>query len=108
MQASRRRIEAQHAPEESVTFDQLAAQRRLIYAKLTPQARWWNGAPFRRWASAAATVLVLGGGLMVYEQTRQQQATDKLSDAQLTQEVSRMAQDSEPSSTAPLHQLFEQ
>jgi hypothetical protein len=46
---------------------------------------------------------------MVFEQTRHQQsAIDKVSDAQLAQEVSRMAQDAEPSSTAPLQQLFEQ
>ena len=63
----------------------------------------------RRWASAAATLLVLGGGLMVYEEHHEQAVmNDKISDAQLAAQVSSMALDSEPQSTAPLQALFEE
>ncbi len=57
---------------------------------------------------AAATVLVLGGALLVYEETRQQAMQNPVSDAQLAQQVSSMAQDSEPQPTAPLQALFEE
>ena len=109
MQASRHAIEALHSPDAQVSFDALAAQRRQIYARLSKRQSWWMGSHFRRWASAVATVLVLGGGLMVYEETRPQPvANETISDAQLAQEVSGMAQDSEPPSTAPLQALFEE
>ena len=65
--------------------------------------------PLRRAASATATLLVLGGGLMVYEEHHEQALLkDKVSDAQLAEQVSSMTQDSEPPSTAPLKALFDE
>ncbi len=87
----------------------LARQRRRIYAKLAEPAHWWSETRMRRWASAAATLLVLGGGLMVYEEYHQQELVkDQVSDAQLADQVSSMTQDSEPQPTAPLEALFEE
>lgn len=106
MQANRRAVEA--VSEEEVSFDFLAAQRRKIYARLTDGGSWWSRAQARRWAAAAATVLVIGGGLLVYEETEQQAMASKVSDVQLAQQVSSMAQDSEPQPTAPLQALFEE
>jgi hypothetical protein len=46
---------------------------------------------------------------LFYEQKHQRDlANDRVSDAQLAQDVSRMAQDSEPQPTAPLQALFEE
>ncbi len=106
MQANRATAEA--GLEEAVGFDFLAAQRRKIYARLSDRSGWWSGAHVRRWASAGATVLVLGGGLLLYEERRQQATENRVSDAQLAQQVSSMAQDFEPQPTAPLQALFEE
>jgi len=106
MQARRRAIDA--ASEEDISFDVLAAQRRRIYARLTDTTPWWSRIAIRRWASAAAAVLVVGGGLVVYEEKQSHRLPDPgVSDAELAQDVSRMAQDAEPQSTAPLEALFE-
>jgi len=104
--AHRRAIDA--ASETDVSFELLAAQRRAIYAKLTQKSAWWSSAHVRRWASATAAVLVVGGGLLVYEgRQAHRTAQTSVSDAQLALDVSRMAQDAEPQSTAPLEALFE-
>ncbi len=107
MQASRRAIEAAESPG-NVGFDFLAAQRRRIYARLTQPVHWWSQFEIRRWVSAAATILAIGGGLLLYEENHRQQMMDKVSDAQLAQEVSSMAQDAEPQPTAPLQELFDE
>ena len=92
-----------------VSTEFLAAQRRQIYAKIAQSERWWSGMRMRRIASATATLLVLGGGLMVYEEHHQQDVMhESVSDAQLAAQVSSMAQDSEPGPTAPLQALFEE
>lgn len=92
-----------------ISHDFLAAQRRSIYARIAEPVRWWRNFHVRRWASALATGSLLAAGLLYYEDTqRQTQVQDKLSDAQLAQDVSNMAQDPEPSPTAPLQALFEQ
>jgi hypothetical protein len=109
MQANRHAIERAGSSQADVSFEFLAAQRRQIYAKLTEPAHWWSHFELKRWVSAAATVLVAGGGLFLYEQNHKQQMVDnRVSDAQLAQEVSRMAQESEALPTAPLHALFEE
>jgi len=100
----RRRLVEESAPaDDAVTFDFLAAQRRSIYARLSGAAHLR-----RRWASAAA-LLVLGVSVLVYEQKRQPVIPeDQISDADLAQTVSLMAQDSEPQPAAPLQALFDQ
>lgn len=105
---ARRHVVEKHSVDEDASFEFLAAQRRKIYAKLTEPRHFWSDGRLRRWASAAATVAVLGGGFLVYEDHRQQVMDNRVSDAQLAQEVSSMAQESEPQPTAPLQVLFEE
>lgn len=90
---------------EDVSFDFLAAQRRSIYARLTQPAR----VGFRRLASVAAAVVVLGAGVLTYQEEHHPvpRATATLSDAQLATEVGEMGQDSEPAPVAPIEALFE-
>lgn len=93
-----------------IAFEFLAAQRRKIYARLTtPATRRWTQLQPRRLAATAATLAVLGGGLFLYEEHQKQQMIDnKLSDAQLAQQVSNMAEEAEAQPTAPLQALFEE
>jgi hypothetical protein len=108
-QAHRQMLELSSSAEEAVNYDFLTAQRRTIYAKLTGRTSWRSAIFARRWASAAATFLVLGGSVLFYEQKhRHDLANDRVSDAELAQDVSQMAQDSEPQPTAPLQGLFEE
>lgn len=108
MQVHRQVVERTASRQADVTADFLAAQRRQIYAKIEQPVHWWSPMHLRRVASAAATLLVLAGGVMVYEEHHEQQVmNEKVSDAQLAEQVSNMAQDSEPASTAPLQALFE-
>jgi hypothetical protein len=107
MVAARRAREAESSPLEQVPFDLLVRQRRSIYARLGQISSWQLGFQVRRWAAAAAMMVLLAGGVFLYEQNQHQRGRqDSLSDAQLAQEVSAIAQDSEPSATAPLQQLF--
>jgi hypothetical protein len=62
----------------------------------------------RRWVSAAATVLVLGGSVFFYEQRQARVTENHVTDAELAQDVSLMSLDSEPPATAPLQALFEE
>jgi hypothetical protein len=92
-----------------VSHNFLAAQRRSIYARLAEPDLWWRKFHVRRWASVLATGSLLAAGLLYYADTQQQtQISEQVSDAQLVQDVSNMAQDPEPSPTAPLEALFEQ
>jgi hypothetical protein len=95
---------------DGVTFDFLAAQRRNIYARLTAPTLWWSRLGMRRWATAAAAAVALTGGIVVYENSQQQslEAHNNISDAQLAQEISQIASDSEPQPIAPLQALFEE
>jgi hypothetical protein len=102
-------VEAESSPLDQVPFDLLAAQRRSIYSRIERVSSWWLGFQVRRWAAGAAMVLLLGGGAAYLEQNQHRQVVqNKESDAQLAQEVSLMAQDSEPSPTAPLQALFDE
>jgi anti-sigma factor RsiW len=104
-----RREALNSATEGDVSHDFLAAQRRSIYARITQPVRWWQQLHLRRWASALATVSLLAAGLVYYQSVqRQHELREQLSDAELAQEVSSMAQDPEPSPTAPLQGLFEE
>lgn len=97
------------AVDKEVSHEFLAAQRRSIYARITQPIYWWQHFRLRRWASALATGGLLAAGLVYYENLpRQNELRDQISDAQLAQEVSSMAQDPEPTPTAPLQGLFEE
>ena len=105
----RRTMELSASPDREIGFEFLAAQRRKIYAKLTAPTHWWSFLQARRWTSATATLVLLGSGLLLYEENHKQQSIqDKVSDAQLAREVSSMAADPEPEPTAPLQALFEE
>jgi hypothetical protein len=110
-----RRSQEQAAREQAVlmgdqvSFDFLAAQRRRIYARLTQPVR----IGFRRLASAVAAVLVIGAGVLTYQEQQQHQSVNRImtenhiSDAQLASEVAQMGQDSDPAPVAPIQELFE-
>ena len=121
LQQNRRRIEeaAEEQNEPATEFlatEFLRVQRRRIYARLEAI----QGGPvrtgfIRRWASAGIAVLVLGGGLLLFEdgsrlpphsKPGQQAAASKISDSQLASDVSQMADSSEPRPTEPLQALF--
>ncbi len=115
MQARRLSIEGSAPTGSDLSADFLAAQRRAIYAKLEGQAGWWQGRNVWRWASAAAALAVVCGGVTVFEETRpvavlqhgqQVASAAQLSDAQLADEVSLLADNPEPQPTAPLQALF--
>lgn len=109
MVAARSVNEVECSPAEQVPFELLAAQRRSIYSRIGRPLRFQLGVQVRRWAAAGAMIVLLGGGFFLYEQNEHQQALQsKVSDAQLAQEVSQAAQDSEPSPTAPLQGLFDE
>ena len=108
-QASRKMLELDPSAGAAISHDFLAAQRRGIYAKLTESRRSKTATFARRWASAAATLAILGGSVLLYEEKHQRDlANDRVTDVQLAQDVSQMAQDSEPQPTAPLQALFEE
>jgi hypothetical protein len=106
MQAHRQSTEEYALREEAVSRDFLMAQRRQIYAKLARPESWFMGGLIRRWAPAAAALLVLSGGALLYEQKHRPASTDHVSDAELARDVSQMSQDPEAESTAPLQALF--
>lgn len=109
MMGSRKSQEQAALVADQVSFDFLAAQRRRIYARLAQPAR----IGFRRLASAAAAVLVIGAGVLTYQEQQQHQSMNRImtenriSDAQLASEVSQMGQDSDPAPVAPIQELFE-
>ena len=105
--ANRQVLERKANDAEDVSFTFLAAQRRRIYARLTKPLRPWSGLSARRWASATATLLVLGSGFVMIEQYRHELAERVISDAQLAQEVSSMTESLEAQPVAPLQGLFE-
>lgn len=108
MVAARRAIEASVADGE-VPLDLLAAQRRSIYARIDRNQRWPSSLNVRRWAAMGAMLALLGGGAALYEQARQHEASQsRVTDAELAQEVSQIASDSEPGPTAPLQALFDE
>ncbi|HEX3682401.1 MAG TPA: hypothetical protein VHU83_07645 [Bryobacteraceae bacterium] len=109
LQSHRQAAEDLASSAGDVSFEFLTAQRRKIYGMLTEPVRWSAHLQLRRWASAAAGLLILGGGLLIFEQDRRPPAVpNNISDTQLAQEVGRMAENSEPPATAPLQALFEE
>ena len=109
MIAARRAVEPETMANEEVPSDFLAAQRRSIYARIDRGQGWPSRLNAHRWAAVGAMLALLGGGAALYEQSRQQQTTpNRVTDAQLAQEVSQIASDSEPLPTAPLEALFDE
>ncbi len=95
----------QVSPEETVSDDFLAAQRRAIYARMSKPHHWWQDIPVRHWAASAAMFSLLAGSAAVYQEHRREVAEAR-ADAHLAQEVSQMAFGTDSPSTAPLEGLF--
>ena len=109
MVQSRRLVETEAPQAGDVPFDLLAAQRRSIYARLENTRNRRFGLHVTRWAAAGAMVALLGGATFLYEQQQRTQALQsKVTDAELVQQISQIANDSEPSPTAPLQALFDE
>jgi hypothetical protein len=116
IQENRRRLEEAAQEQNEPTAEFLMSQRRRIYARLDPTpSRRASAGIVRRWASTGIAVLILGGGLLLFEdgsrlgphsKPGQQAATSKISDSQLASDVSQMADASEPGPTEPLQALF--
>lgn len=104
MQANRQSFEALRGTDDDVTFEFLARQRRAIYAGLGRKRSFFA---VGRWASALAMVAVVAGAIIVIEE-RQQADNRQISDAQLVEEVSQMAQDPTPTAIAPIEGLFQE
>jgi predicted anti-sigma-YlaC factor YlaD len=108
MKAQRRMVDTVAAVRANeVPADLLAAQRRSIYARLERESGWMAAWHIRRWAATCATVAILGGATFLFEQQHTQPVQNKMSDAQLVQEVSQIASDQEPAPVAPLQGLFD-
>jgi predicted anti-sigma-YlaC factor YlaD len=104
MQSNRLSLDALRDTDEEVTFEFLARQRRAIYASLGRKRRAFR---MRQWASAVAMVAVAASAIIVIEERRQKDDR-QISDAQLVEEVSRIAQDSTPTAVAPMEGLFQE
>ncbi len=105
---ARRETHEHSAADGSLAADFLHAQRRRIYEKITTRNRWWHVAQIRRWAPGAAALLLLSGGLLVYEQHQPRPVPGStLTDAQLAQDVSQLADNEDASPAAPVQALFE-
>jgi anti-sigma factor RsiW len=114
MQTRRQALEEMRGDTGDVSFSFLAAQRRKIYSRLEQPVPWWSSRRALRWASGAAALVVVGGGLSILEQQHSVEfrhaslptASLRDSDAQLAEEVSSLATSPEPFATAPLKALF--
>lgn len=97
----------QNVPEEEVSAEFLAAQRRSIYRRID--------APHRntfalRWAlSFAMLLLIVAGGLTLERRHNAPPAISAtISDDQLFSDLSAMEQTNEPKAIQPIHGLFQE
>lgn len=104
MQACRQSFEALRGTDEDVTFEFLSRQRRAIYAGLSRRRMVFG---MRRLAAASAVVAAAAAGIIVNEGRRQANSR-QISDAQLVEEVSQLAQDPTPTAVAPIEGLFQE
>jgi hypothetical protein len=93
-------------PEQEVSSEFLAAQRRSIYRRMEEPRRNWIS---MRWAlSLSMLVLMLAGGLTLERRHRAAPAISPMSDDQLFSDLSAMEQRNEPKAIQPIHGLFQE
>lgn len=106
--ANRNAFEAIASVNQDVSSEFLARQRRAVFEKLEASSAWPSLPALRRWVPVGLTLLMLGGGVAVYEERHARQVVGfQLSDAQLALEVSRMSQEWQAQPAEPLQGLFE-
>jgi hypothetical protein len=93
--------------ETSISSNDLAAQRRAIYARIDAVGRMQP-----RWTSALAAGLLLAVGMVLYRPLthvaeRPAPARTEISDQQLFSDVYSMEESAEPRAAAPIQGLFE-
>lgn len=114
----RSRLEAMKARHAALVADSgdwqdvspafLAEQRRRIYDRLSSSQSWWQVHSLWRWASAGTAAAALGAGLVIFTGVHPGAHPEcKVSDAELAQEVSAIAGNTEALPAAPLKVLFE-
>ncbi len=114
MRARRTFLDTQATNEADWSTEALAGQRRAIYAKIESRAGWLPPAAFRRWAPAACALIMLSAGFAAWENratppqpSQMERVRAEVSDEQLADQVSQIADRSEPNAAAPLEALFE-
>jgi len=97
----------QSLPEQEVSTEFLAAQRRSIYRRLDEPCRNW--VPMRWALSLAILFLIFAGGLTL-ERSHKAAAeiSATVSDNQLFSDLSAMEQRNEPKAIQPIHGLFQE
>ena len=91
--------------EVDLSEEQLAAQRRAIYAQLGEQRR-----SFPRVLVPVLATLLLASAIIVYRPARTHvpPPADHVSDSQLFEDVFRSVSDPAPSAVGPIRSLFEE
>jgi anti-sigma factor RsiW len=111
MRQARESVESRFDMSETVDSASLASARRAIYARIDAGQRRspWQ-LPGRIWATAALGIALLGGALTFHgtHSTINRADEAKVSDTQLAQQVSQIADNTEPAAAAPLEALFEE
>lgn len=112
MQDRRRTMDRMSGEHVDANLHLLAEQRRALQARIEAETSVWF--PIRRWAPVALMLLLLtGGGVAVLERGHSPMAEHVqagqrvISDDELAQQVSQIANDPEPSAAAPIEGLFE-
>ncbi len=97
----------QNLPEQEVSSEFLAAQRRSIYRRLDEQRGNWIS---MRWAlSLALLLLMFAGGLTLQRRFKTAPGiSSTISDDQLFSDLSAMEQSNEPKAIEPMHGLFQE
>ena len=114
MRARRGLLDTQAFRNADLSTESLAAQRHAVYTKIERRAGWSWAVPFRKWTPAACALLLLSAGFAVWENrtgphapSQVERLRAEVSDEQLADEVSQMADRTEPAAAAPLEGLFE-
>jgi anti-sigma factor RsiW len=114
MQAVRSSLEREHVVETDLHPDLLAMQRRSIYASIDRNpGRIWQFR-LRHWAVSACCFVVVTTGAWIWQHPSDlkqrgmlELQTARVTDEQLVEDASEVAERAEPKAAAPLQALFE-